>query len=84
MKTQTKKAQIACRLSQETLKRVKALTEGEDAPFESVSEYLYTLIISDLARREMNVSVAAYELMEALKDPKLRAEFKRMLKEDTE
>lgn len=63
---------------------MKALTEGEDAPFESVSEYLYTLIISDLARREMNVSVAAYELMEALKDPELRAEFKRMLTEDTE
>lgn len=64
---------------------MKALTEGEDAPFESVSEYLYTLIISDLARREMNVSVAAYELMEALRDPELRAEFKRMLiTEDTE
>ncbi|MDV0442238.1 hypothetical protein [Methanorbis furvi] len=77
----TKKAQIACRLSPETLGKVKTLIEKDDAPFESMSEYLYTLIISDLARREMGVDAVTYQFFELLKNPEIQKEIKRLLKD---
>ena len=51
MGSESKKNQIACRVSRETYQKVRALTEGENPPFESVSEYLTTLIAADLGRR---------------------------------
>ncbi|MDV0442523.1 hypothetical protein [Methanorbis furvi] len=77
----SRKVALGARVSREIYEKVRDLTEGENPPFESLSDYLNFVIAQDLARREMNVSVATYELMEALKDPELRAEFKRMLKD---
>lgn len=48
------KYQLACRVSFETYNKVIALTKGENHPFESVAEYLQSLIYADLARRESN------------------------------
>lgn len=81
MGSESKKYQVACRVSRETYEKVKALTEGEDPPFESVSEYLSTLITADLGRREMNVDVVTYKFLELLKDPTIRTEVKRLLQE---
>ena len=49
----SEKFQLSCRVSSETYNKVKALTEGDNSPFESVAEYLQSLIYADLARREM-------------------------------
>jgi hypothetical protein len=81
MGSDSKKNQIACRVSRETYEKVKALTEGENPPFESVSEYLATLIAADLGRREVTVPDGAPQLLELLNDPAVRAEVKRLLQE---
>ena len=60
---------------------MRALTEGENPPFESISEYLATLIAADLGRREGAVPGGASQLLELLKDPAVRAEVKRLLQE---
>jgi hypothetical protein len=80
MGSESKKYQVACRVSREIYGKVKALTQGEDPSFESVSEYLYSLIMADLGRREMGVDVVAYQLLELLKKPEIQAEIKRLLK----
>lgn len=81
MGSDSKKNQIACRVSRETYEKVKALTEGEDPPFESVSEYLSTLIAADLGRREGAVPGGAPQLLELLNDPAVRAEVRRLFQE---
>lgn len=81
MGSKSKKNQIACRVSRETYEKVKALTEGENPPFESVSEYLATLIAADLGRREVTVPDGAPQLLELLNDPAVRAEVRRLLQE---
>ena len=49
------KFQLSCRVSSETYNKVIALTKGDNHPFESVAEYLQSLIHADLAKREANV-----------------------------
>ena len=79
--TQTKKRALSCRVSNETFEAVKALTEGDNCPFESTSEYLYTLIISDLARRAMGDKSLAEEVKALLQTPELRALIKEIARE---
>lgn len=81
MGSESRKNQVACRVSREIYDKVKALTQGENPPFESVSEYLYSLIMADLGRREMNADVVTYKFLEILKNPAVRAEVKRLLQE---
>ena len=63
---QSKKKALSCRVSDETYQKVVSLIESDGAPFESLSEYLYTLVISDLARREVGSHSLAEELRELL------------------
>lgn len=60
---------MACRISNETYDMVCSLTEGEHPPFESVSEYLYTLILEDLGRRQAGSCTTTEEILIALKNP---------------
>jgi hypothetical protein len=73
----TNKKSLACRVSSETFEAVKALTEGENCPFESTTEYLQTLIISDLAQRKMGGRTLQEEIIDILRTP----EMKRLIKE---
>ncbi len=77
----SKKNLLSCRVSKETYEKVKALTDGEDKPFESISEYLTAIINQDLARREMNVDLITYQFLELLKKDEIGEEVKRLLKE---
>lgn len=79
--TQTKKKALACRVSDETFNRVQKLTEGENPPFESISEYLYTVIISDLARRELGTTSLRDAIIEMLKDEEIKNIIKETLKD---
>ena len=76
----SKKNLLSCRVSKETYEKVKSLTEGEEAPFESISEYLSTIINQDLARREMNVDTITYQFLELLKKDEIKEEIKKLLK----
>lgn len=73
----TNKKSLACRVSNETFDAVKALTEGENSPFESTNEYLQTLIISDLAQRRMGNRTLQEELIDLMRTP----EMKRLIRE---
>lgn len=57
MMVRSEKIQLSCRVSSETYQKVKALTEvsadGKRPAFESIAEYLQSLIHADLAKREM-------------------------------
>ena len=79
--TQTKKRALSCRVSNETFEAVKSLTEGDNCPFESTSEYLYTLIISDLARRAMGDKTLVEEIKAILQTPELKAMIKEIARE---
>ena len=65
----TKKRALACRVSNETFEAVKALTEGDKPPFESTSEYLYTLVLSDLGKRSAGNRTVSEEVKEYLHSP---------------
>lgn len=79
--TQTKKRALACRVSNETFDAVKELTEGDNPPFESTSEYLYTLILSDLGRRKVSMKSNIEEFKEILKNPEIRELIKDIARE---
>lgn len=73
--TNTKKKQLACWVSKEIAEKVKALTEGDDAPFEGVSAYLSSLIIADLGRREMGADALSYKIFEIMSKPEFQEKF---------
>ena len=67
----TNKKQISAWASLETYNKVKALTEGDEPPFESISEYVMTIINQDLARRELGADYIASKFLELLDSPKI-------------
>lgn len=77
----TNKRALTCRVSNETFAAVKALTEGENRPFESTTEYLQTLIISDLARRALGEKSLAEEVRALLLTPEFRTMIKEIARE---
>ena len=72
MRTQTTKKQVAFRASDEIIDKIKALTEGDNAPFKSTSEYLYSLVVADLARRELGVDFITQKFLELLDNPEIQ------------
>lgn len=77
MPRNTNKKQLSAWASIETYNKVKALTEGDTPAFESVSEYLLSVVNQDLARREMSTDYIAMRFLELLDNP----EFVRMARE---
>lgn len=65
----SKKHTIACRISEETYNAMMELVNGKNAKFETISEYMYTLIISDIARRKAVKPDLTEQLIEALDNP---------------
>lgn len=78
--TQTKKRALAFRASNEIYERVKALTEGDEPAFESTSEYLYSLVVADLSRRELGVDYITQKFLELLENPEMRELVRKKLK----
>jgi len=76
----SKKMQLGVRVSRELYEKVKAMTEGENPAFESISDYLTFVITADLARRESGMSVTAQEMISLLDDPAVSARLKEVLK----
>ncbi|MDD3045968.1 MAG: hypothetical protein PHF33_10980 [Candidatus Delongbacteria bacterium] len=78
--TQTKKRALAFRASNEIYEKVKALTEGEEPAFESTSEYLYSLVVADLARRDLGVDYITQKFLELLENSEIRELVRKKLK----
>jgi hypothetical protein len=78
--TQTKKRALAFRASNEIYEKVKALTEGDDPAFESTSEYLYSLVVADLGRRELGVDYITQKFLELLDNPEIQKIVREKLK----
>ena len=76
---ESKKPQIGFRISPEYYRRIKELCDGDDAPFTSISDYMTSLVIADMARREMGADEMTFRILEALEKPevqmKLREKF---------
>ena len=79
--TQTRKKSLAFRVSREIYDKVVSMTEGDNPPFESVSEYLYSLVVADLGKRELGVDAVTHQLLELLKNPEIKKQIKELLKD---
>ena len=67
----SKKHTVAVRISEETYNSMLELVNGKDAKFETMSEYMYTLIISDIARRKAQKPDMTDMILEALNNPEV-------------
>ncbi|MBP3443962.1 MAG: hypothetical protein J6J70_04485 [Methanocorpusculaceae archaeon] len=76
----SKKMQLGVRVSRELYEKVRAMTEGENPAFESISDYLTFVITADLARRESGLNVTAQEMIALLDDPAVSSRLKELLK----
>lgn len=76
----SKKHTIACRISEETYNAMLELVNGKDAKFETISEYMYTLIISDIARRKAQKPDVSNMLMDALNNPEVVDKLRSLLR----
>ena len=72
--------QLGVRVSRELYEKVRAMTEGENPAFESISDYLTLVITADLARRESGLNVTAQEMIALLDDPAVSSRLKELLK----
>ena len=72
--------QLGVRVSRELYEKVRAMTEGENPAFESISDYLTFVITADLARREYGLNVTAQEMIALLDDPAVSSRLKELLK----
>ena len=76
----SKKMQLGVRVSRELYEKVRAMTEGENPAFESISDYLTFVITGVLARRESGLNVTAQEMIALLDDPAVSSRLKELLK----
>lgn len=76
----SKKMQLGVRVSRELYEKVRAMTEGENPAFESISDYLTFVITADLARRESGLNVTAQEMIALLDEPAVSSRLKELLK----
>ena len=72
--------QLGVRVSRELYEKVRAMTEGENPAFESISDYLTFVITADLARRESGLNVTAQEMIALLDEPAVSSRLKELLK----
>ena len=68
---ESKKEQIGFRISPEYYRRVKDLCSGDDTPFTSISDYMTSLVVADMTRREMGVDDMRSRILEVLESPEV-------------
>lgn len=75
----SKKHTVAVRISEETYQSMLELVKGDNAKYETMSEYMYTLIISDIARRKAQKPDMADIFMDALNRPEVIEKLRSIL-----
>ena len=68
---ESKKEQIGFRISPEYYRRVKELCQGDDTPFTSIRDYMTSLVVADMTRREMGGDDITSRILEALESPEV-------------
>lgn len=76
----SRKPALGFRVSTDIYNRVRALTEGDNPPYESISDYLNFVIAQDLARRELGVDYIMAQILTALDNPIVVEALKTKLK----
>jgi len=68
---ESKKEQIGFRISPEYYRRVKELCSGDDTPFTSISDYMTSLVVADITRRDMGGNDITSRVLEVLESPEV-------------
>jgi len=68
---ESKKEQIGFRISPEYYRRVRELCQGNDTPFTSISDYMTSLVVADMTRREMGGDDITSRILEVLESPEV-------------
>ncbi|MDD4200906.1 MAG: hypothetical protein PHS19_05910 [Eubacteriales bacterium] len=68
---ESKKEQIGFRISPEYYRRVKELCQRDDTPFTSISDYMTSLVVADMTRREMGGDDITSRVLEVLESPEV-------------
>ncbi|MCK9314500.1 MAG: hypothetical protein M0P20_10675 [Methanocorpusculum sp.] len=76
---ESKKEQIGFRISPEYYRKIKELCQGDDTPFTSISDYMTSLVVRDMTRREMSVDAITSRLLEALESPEIRMKIQKII-----
>ncbi|MCK9335899.1 MAG: hypothetical protein M0Q99_11385 [Candidatus Cloacimonetes bacterium] len=76
---ESKKEQIGFRISPEYYRKIKELCQGDDAPFTSISDYMTSLVVADMTRREMSGDTLTSRLLEALESPEVRMKIREII-----
>ncbi len=76
---ESKKEQIGFRISPEYYRKIKELCQGDDTPFTSISDYMTSLVVADMTRREMSVDTLTSQLLEALESPEIKMKIREII-----
>lgn len=76
---ESKKEQIGFRISPEYYCKIKELCQGDDPPFTSISDYMTSLVVADMTRREMSVDTLTSRLLEVLESPEIRMKVREII-----
>jgi hypothetical protein len=76
---ESKKEQIGFRISPEYYRRVKELCRGDDTPFTSISDYMTSLVVADMTRREMGGDDMTSRILEALESPEIQMKIREII-----
>ena len=68
---ESKQEQIGFRISPKYYQKIKEMCEGDDAPFTSISDYMTSLVVADVTRREMGVDDMTFRILQALESPEV-------------
>jgi len=76
---ESKKEQIGFRISPEYYRRVRELCSGDDTPFTSISDYMTSLVVADMTRREMGGDGMTSRILEALESPEIQMKIREII-----
>jgi len=76
---ESKKEQIGFRISPGYYRRVRELCCGDDTPFTSISDYMTSLVVADMTRREMGVDDMTSRILEALESPEVLKKIREII-----
>ena len=76
---ESKKEQIGFRISLEYYRKIKELCHGDDTPFTSISDYMTSLVVADITRREMGSDDITSRILEVLESPEILTKIREII-----
>ena len=76
---ESNKEQIGFRISLEYYRKIKELCHGDDTPFTSISDYMTSLVVADITRREMGSDDITSRILEVLESPEILTKIREII-----